>query len=51
MIYFMMTMTHTQPYEHIYANATPMSTFEGLSRQILKFRSHHNHLTINRDVA
>ena len=31
------TRTHTHPYEHTYANPTPMSTFEGLSRQILKF--------------
>ena len=31
------TRTHTHLYEHTYANPTPISTFEGLSRQILKF--------------
>ena len=29
--------THTHPYKHTYANPTPISTFERLSRQILKF--------------
>jgi hypothetical protein len=28
---------HSLPHEHTYVNLIPMSTFEGLSQQILKF--------------
>jgi len=31
------TRTHTHPYEHTYVKLTPMSTYEGLIRQISKF--------------
>jgi hypothetical protein len=31
------TSMHTQPYEYMYANPNPMSTFEGLSQQISRF--------------
>jgi len=31
------TRTHTRPYEHTYANPTPMSTSEVLDRQIWRF--------------
>jgi hypothetical protein len=46
------TRTHTHPYEYTYANATPMSTFEGLSTSRSgDSRSHQRRLVVDKNVA
>jgi hypothetical protein len=46
------TRTHTHPYEYMYANYTPMSTFEGLSTgRSRDSRSHQWRLVIDGNVA
>jgi hypothetical protein len=42
--------THAHP-EYTYTNTIPISTSEGLSRQISNSGSHHMHLVVDGDVA
>lgn len=52
------THARTHPYEHMYANPTPMSIFEDCAGKSLRLtksaqapRCHHRHLTVDEYVA